>query len=393
MQRIKTLVLYSRGAPKRNQIVKDTFLRGALNVPYNYSLPNYYQEIAFGRKLSNLFLDPYRSLGYVNDWREAIKLNSKLEVFECNISDLIAYKGVKRKIKDYPLIIILHSATGDDVDLLLKTAHWYHERRGKLAIFLGNEYDLLQSKIELLRQTGAEFICSQLPIKAAKFIYGDLKNIEVLEMPHALNEKCFYPPSTSVKKNKIGFVGAKYPKWIGDSERNDFIFSCQKLFPPSETEIRIGKGNVCRLEWARFLQTISGTIGAEAGTYYLDKQGRLIQAAKRAFETEGLERFSFSSYANENNIEYVNGKAISSRHFEPIGTKTVQILLEGDYNGILKANVHYIQVKKDLSDIHERIIEYKDKSRRNEIANLTYEFVLDCHTYKHRVDKLIYSVI
>jgi hypothetical protein len=292
MQRIKTLVLYSRGAPKRNQIIKDTFLRGALKVPYSYSLPNYYQEINFGRKLSNLFLDPYRNLGYVNDWREAIKLNTKLEVFECNICDLISYRRVKSKINDYPLIIILHSATGDDVDLLLKTAHWYHERRGKLAIFFGNEYDLLEKKIELLKQTGAEFVCSQLPIKAAKFLYSDLKSLAVLEMPHALNEKCFYPPSISTKVDKIGFVGAQYPKWIGDSERNDFIFKCQQLFPASETEIRIGRGNMYRLDWASFLQTMSGTIGAEAGTYYLDKKGKLIEAAKRANEAEGLCKFS-----------------------------------------------------------------------------------------------------
>jgi spore maturation protein CgeB len=95
---------------------------------------------------------------------------------------------------------------------------------------------------------------------------------------------------------------------------------------------------------------------------------------------------------SEINIEHRSGKAISSRHFEPIGTKTCQVLLEGSYNGILSPDVHYLSVKNDLSNLDEKIREGLDPERRKEIVENAYHFVFEHHTYKRRIETLINSI-
>ena len=142
--------------------------------------------------------------------------------------------------------------------------------------------------------------------------------------------------------------------------------------------------------WAQFLRKSRGILGAESGTYYLDKTGQIIEDVKNY--VKGHPSVSFQEIHDlyfKNRQNPVSGKAISSRHFEPIGTKTCQILIEGEYNGILKADEHYLSVKKDLSNIKDVTQRFKDNSYRRAMVERTYEYVMDGHTYRHRVDMLL----
>ena len=91
----------------------------------------------------------------------------------------------------------------------------------------------------------------------------------------------------------------------------------------------------------------------------------------------------------KSDIEYIAGKAISSRHFEPMGTKTCQLLLEGDYCDLIEPGNHYLSLKTDLSNFSEVLREFSDDERRCEIIDNAYRHVMNSHTYRHRIEKLI----
>ncbi len=159
------------------------------------------------------------------------------------------------------------------------------------------------------------------------------------------------------------------------------------------TEVRLN-ARMGRVEWADFLRRCRGTVGAESGSYYLDRHGGLIQEAKaycrrhpRATVEEIRARFFQAA-----SLPYVSGKSISSRHFEPIGTKTCQLLLEGHYNGILRPGEHYIPIKKDLSNVQEGVRLFRDETARTRIVERAYQYVMDQHTYPHRVQALVQTV-
>jgi hypothetical protein len=79
------------------------------------------------------------------------------------------------------------------------------------------------------------------------------------------------------------------------------------------------------------------------------------------------------------------GKCISSRHFDAAGTGTVQILLEGRYNDILEAGVHYLPLREDFSNIDAVMDRFNDPVARSEMADATLALVMERHTYDDRV--------
>jgi len=149
-----------------------------------------------------------------------------------------------------------------------------------------------------------------------------------------------------------------------------------------------------RAQWGEFLNSCRGIIGAESGTYYLERDDRTrtmideyLASRPDATFTEVFDQF-FRGYPDP-----ISGKAISSRHFEPVGTKTCQILLEGYYNGILISDEHFISLRKDYSNIDDVVRRFKDDGYRQTVVDRAYDHVMAAHTYRHRVDSILNTVL
>jgi len=386
---IKTLLIDANGLTWK-AILTDTMLRGFLAVPFNYASSILNPPNSTLRKLLGARNE---SLSYVLDWKEALCESPQLDVKVCNISNLVEYFRCLRGICDYPLIIILHSAIGDDVSILLKTAEWFKNRRGKLVVFIGNEYNLMADKIKFIRTVEADYICSQLPLEAASWLYADCSKSKVLAIPHGLNPKLYSPDPYSSRTVDIGFIGQLYHIIVGDMERTNLVEFFLKNAKALGMSCDIRTQRVPRMEWTKFLRRCKGVLGAESGTYYLDRTGRIIEEVRKyikCYPKTSFEEVYKLFFRNEATL--VSGKAISSRNFEPIGTKTCQILMEGYYNGILTPGEHYISVKRDLSNMDEVIYRFKDEDYRNKMVEQAYQYVMDNHTYQHRVSTLLNSV-
>jgi hypothetical protein len=386
---IETLVLDANGLTWK-AILADTTLHGFLHVPFDYASCTTFPSNSLLGKLLGVRNE---SLSYVLDWRETLCEAAQLNVEVCNMSNLVAYFRCLRAIGHYSLIIILHSATGDNMSILLKTAEWFKKRRGKLVVFIGNEYNLMADKIKFIRSVEADYVCSQLPFEAACWLYADCTRSKILAIPHALNPKLYSPDPCFDRTIDIGFIGHLYHTFIGDMERTNLIQFFQRNGKDLGMNCDIRTQRLPREEWAQFLRRCRGILGAESGTYYLDRTGQIIEDVKNY--VKGHPDGSFEEMYDlffKDHQGPVSGKAISSRHFEPIGTKTCQILIEGAYNSILKPDEHYISVKKDLSNIEDVIQRFKDDSYRKGMVERTYEYVMDGHTYRHRVNTLLRTI-
>ena len=107
-------------------------------------------------------------------------------------------------------------------------------------------------------------------------------------------------------------------------------------------------------DWYRFLASCRYTIGIEGGASILDRDGsvracvdgRLEERPEAGFDE--LEAACFPGRDGELELY-----AISPRHLEACATRTAQILVEGDYAGILRPGVHYTALRRDLSNLDE----------------------------------------
>jgi len=389
-ERIPTLIFRAQGVPNRKRVLFDSLMQlppGPLLERAARSILRRHPAL-----LSYLF-GGYDSLSYVRDWQDAFSNAPSLDVHLCTITRLLEFRHALKRLKDYPLVVILHSAAGDNLALLRSAAASFQARRGKLLVFFGNEYNLMRDKIGFARQVGADYIASQLPKAAAEWLYAECAESRVLLAPGALSPRV-YQPRPEPRPIHLGFRGARYGLWLGDVERTQVL----DYFKDRATDLGLVADieftRYPREEWIVFLNRCQGTVGAESGTYYLEKDDHTMDAVQlylrrhpAATFAEVFERF-YQNYPNP-----VSGKAVSSRHFEPMGTKTCQILLEGDYNGILTADQHFLSLKKDFSNIEEVVGRFKDAPYRQALVERTYEYALANHTYQHRVNALLSQVL
>lgn len=389
--RIKTILIDASGSYGKLQVLADTVFHGMLHVESSFQFGSPLDKLRLISRLNRCIAAPYDNLSYVRDWRAALCKSPRLDLSICNINNLLEYRRFKNTIKEAPLVIVMHSAAGDNLTMLRATSDWFTERRGKLVVFLGNEYDILDEKISFIQNSGAEYVCSQLPIESARWLYQECSGCTVLPMPHALNPEVYFPDNSAERTIDVGFRGSFYDNWIGDQDRNSLIRAVNDNASRRGLRCDIGAGRMPRHDWATYLNSCLATVGAEAGTYFLDKRGLMLKKAKEwcmANPDAGVSDIQRRFFQSPD-VKYVSGKCVSSRHFEPTGTKTCQILLDGNYNGILKADHHYISVGGDHSNLSSALEKLRDQEYIRRMCNTTFDYIMAYHTYDARVQKLL----
>lgn len=394
-----------------------------------------------------LYANYSNTSSYYDDWKDAFENDKELDVKSLDICK-ISKDNLKKYIGQYELIILLHSANADNLKYLQNIADCLLDRKGKLVSFVGNEVNIagisMVEKIGLLKKINPDIICTQLLEDTGKWLYSSCFNSKVISIPHALNANIFKPGNLhQYRDSYIGVRSFQYSVHLGDQERTIFFnkikeisvkkdFPCDISFDPTK--------RFKRDEWVNFLQNNRGTIATEAGTYYLDKDDKLvsqiqnyllqIQNSKEQYtikndsllfkiyskvppKTKQFMQYIYYKYAGILGIKYeylltnnqyfdeiyeniiknykkceFYSKTISSRHFDAIGTKTTLIMLEGRYNDILIPNEHYFEIKKDYSNLNETMDIFLDVKKSNEMADRAYEYVISNHLHMHRIEKI-----
>jgi len=136
--------------------------------------------------------------------------------------------------------------------------------------------------------------------------------------------------------------------------------------------------------WFDFLLKSKYVLGMESGASLLDKDGSIFKKVKdyvTKYPTASFEQTEKHCFpGKDGNLAL---KAISPRHLEACLTKTCQILIEGEYNGILKPWKHYLPLKSDFSNLSEILSIVKDNTLRKKIVANAYKDIAQNAAYKY----------
>ncbi len=273
-----------------------------------------------------------------------------------------------------------------------------------------------------------------MPLEAGEWLYDDTGAV-VLPVPHAANERVFRRDKPAeLRSVDLGARSFRYPVYLGDDQRNRVYDLFARLGPAAGLRVDIANDRrLGRTEWAEFLNECRGTIGSEAGSWYLERDDRTALAIREFLRERsagpviaadgwlhaavrrlpygikvGLKALQQRSplrheafEADEDDFAEVQtrffasqprcpaySKCISSRHFEAAATGTCQLLIEGRYNNILKAGEHFIPLRADLDDAPEALARFLDPTERDRVAAAAHDLVHDAHTYRHRLAAL-----
>jgi hypothetical protein len=387
------------------------------------------------------YIDVY---SYFDDWLEAFVGAPELEAAAVDIC-----RASPQSIDEADLVVLLHSTNADTLDHVRPWERALAERRrAKVVVFVGNEYNMPRShlglgeKRDFLRRVRPDLIASQLLQATAEGLYGDTPGARVRSIPHALNPRRFRPgPPGDERPIDLGVRTARYTPLLGDNDRMDMVryFSERPLPRPLRLDLAAGGGRFGPDEWAAFLARCKGTVTTEAGTSFIERDDRTVNRiadhlARRhpsalLFGLEkrvrhpwlrarmatvargltatlirhGLSRGVDAIYEGADLADLeprffrqhprdLDGKCISSRHFEAMGTKTCQLMFPGRFNDILEADRHYIAIARDFSNVEAALDRFLDPVERARVVDAAHELAHERHTHAHRVREVVSAV-
>jgi hypothetical protein len=137
-------------------------------------------------------------------------------------------------------------------------------------------------------------------------------------------------------------------------------------------------------DWFRFLASCKYTIGVEGGASVHDPDGRLEEAVTRYLAEHPdapFDEVQANCFAGlDGGLHYF---AISPRHLEACATRTAQVLIEGSYNGILRPGEHYIELRRDFSNLDAVLDLIVSDTERARLTAAAYRDVVASGAYTY----------
>jgi hypothetical protein len=261
------------------------------------------------------------------------------------------------------------------------------------AFFIGNEYKLMPEKMRFCEELPAALVVSQSSSSAVHRLYRERLGCPVVGIPNSGLDASLFKPCTEPDTRPIdlGYRAQDAPPYLGHTERRDIAEYFSRSAGRLGLSVDISLEASDRLgvaDWARFLNRCKGQLGTEAGGDFFELtdetrtrvNAHLVQHPGVGFEE--IWRQYFAAYRDPTPL-----RIISSRHVEAAGTRTVQMLFEGHYDGYFVPDVHYIPLKKDLSNADEAVAKFLDRGTRSAVADRAYELVRSELTYERLIGR------
>lgn len=195
----------------------------------------------------------------------------------------------------------------------------------------------------------------------------------------------------------VGYRARSLPYWLGWHGQLKIrvaeIFSEALKYSKMKVDISVKEEDTFLGDsWPTFLKDCRVVLGCEGGASLHDPVGLIRKKVDDYLEKNpqaSFEEVQKKCFLNlDNNLALY---AISPRHFESAMTKTCQVLVEGEYNGVLVKDVHYISVDPDFSNLQQVIQKIEDKAYCEKIAENAYRDLIlsGKYTYAHFVAEII----
>lgn len=236
---------------------------------------------------------------------------------------------------------------------------------GGKVLFVQDEYDLterLRKKIELLK-FGLVFTC--VPAGSVETIYPAAR-FPGTRFISTLTGFASLPgggrPSwrpVAERPIVVGYRGRALPFWYGDlgQEKQEIAQRFRAEAEARSVPVNIEWDDEHRIygaAWNAFLASCRATLGTESGSNLFDDDGKLragFEQYRRQHPAAPYREARLAVVGDAPEARIMN--QVSPRIFESIEAGTALILFEGTYSGVVQPGRHYIELKKDFSNVGE----------------------------------------
>lgn len=137
--------------------------------------------------------------------------------------------------------------------------------------------------------------------------------------------------------------------------------------------------------WYQFMASCRSMLGSESGSNVFDWDGTLVKRIAQIRKQNPRIRDD-EVYEKCVRAEEIDGimNQVSPRIFEAIASRTVLVLFEGNYSGVVKAGEHFISVKKDGTNLADIMRLLQDGAYVDAMAERAYQDVIASGKYSYQ---------
>lgn len=336
------------------------------------------------------------------DYLESFGKHSPHKVFYCNY----AY-GLPNHIQKFPFdLILLHQGIscqlrwcGLPYESYLKRLMPIKDHPAPKAIFSQDEFLKMDMVNRMIDEFGIKTIFTVAEESEWKTIYYniDRSKVQIYKVLTGYLDDEMTSTISALEKERhlrdidIGYRATHAEPWLGKFGKRKIEIAeiieqeaRKRNLNTDISTIQNEKNFYHGLDWYRFMLRCKNFIGVEGGSSLFDKDGSLCQSIKDYMQKnpssdyEAIEQSCFPGI--DGNLALM---AISPRHLEACATKTCQILLEGNYSGILKPGIHYIELKKDYSNLQEVFEKAQQPQIRKKLTDQAYKDIVESGLYSY----------
>jgi hypothetical protein len=148
--------------------------------------------------------------------------------------------------------------------------------------------------------------------------------------------------------------------------------------------------------WLAFLRSGKTVVGAESGSSVIDPDGRVRRGVSALLAVEPELSYEEVTHRLADLADWDRHwcAVVSPRHLEAAFTRTVQVLVEGRYSGVLQAGKHYVPIRPDLSDLDDALLHALDPSVAAPMADEAFADIVESGRYNaERLTEALASAI
>jgi hypothetical protein len=275
--------------------------------------------------------------------------------------------------------------------------------------FIQDEYDNTELSRSNLIRLGINLVFTCVPQDQIEFVYPAARfpNVDFIPIltgyvPLDVNGISQYAKPYEDRTNLIGYRGRELPFWYGSLGRDKFRIGVDVKNFCSENNINhdiewTEDKRIYGDDWFRFIGSCVATLGSPSGSNLFDFDGKVRRQIEELISHNDSLTYEdvYDKYlrSHDNKIQMAQ---ISPRVFESIALRSVLVLYEGTYSGVIEPDLHYLPLKKDLSNAHEIKDRLRDKVFVNLITESAYQHVIISGHYSYAsfiqlFDRQIYS--
>ena len=266
---------------------------------------------------------------------------------------------------------------------------------GLKVVFIQDEYRAVNTVLATLEFLKVDILFTCVPNEEIEKVYpkqvlpGVIKvNTLTGYVPSKL--LAYQAPRITERKNDVGYRTRKPPYWLGQLGHEKWQISdrFQELTQDKGLTLDLSYDESRRIygeHWIKFVASCKTMLGVESGASVFDFEGHL-QRQVDMYVSEHPDA-TFQEVQNKFLHPYeglIRLNQISPRCFEAAALRTVLVLFEGEYSGILQPWRHFIPLKKDFSNLEQVVAKIKDNHFLQEMADRTYEEVANNPRYSYK---------